>query len=165
VSLPSLWQPCKVCNHLLHLVKSPLISRVESLDLRMRYGCKALSLSGIPMFLSYPLIGSLIFVEPLCRLQPMTLASGASFIDIKMDVCARFCLPGLPVRVTTSSIQGGWEKERDENVRGHSPSPCWGRPASPTTCIGSPLTPLQLLVVRTTCAIWHVWSMIKTCHV
>jgi hypothetical protein len=36
VSLPSLWQPWEVCNHLLQLVKSPLISRVFSLNLRTR---------------------------------------------------------------------------------------------------------------------------------
>ena len=40
------WQPSKVCNHLLNLVNSLLISRVESLNLRMRKGYKALSLSG-----------------------------------------------------------------------------------------------------------------------
>ena len=45
-SLPSLWQPRKVCNHLLKLVNSPLISRVKSLDLRTRKGWKSLSLSG-----------------------------------------------------------------------------------------------------------------------
>jgi len=36
VSLASLWQPREVCNHLLQRVKSPLISRVHSLDLRTR---------------------------------------------------------------------------------------------------------------------------------
>ena len=36
MSLSGLWQPWEVCNHLLQRVKSPLISRVHSLDLRMR---------------------------------------------------------------------------------------------------------------------------------
>jgi hypothetical protein len=36
VSLPSLWQPQEVCNHLLQWVKSPLTSRAHPLDLRMR---------------------------------------------------------------------------------------------------------------------------------
>jgi hypothetical protein len=31
-----MWQPREVCNHLNQLVKSPLISRVHSLDLRTR---------------------------------------------------------------------------------------------------------------------------------
>ena len=40
------WQPREVCNHLLKLVNSPVILRVNSLDFRSRKGCKALSLSG-----------------------------------------------------------------------------------------------------------------------
>ena len=40
------WQPQEVCNQLLQLVYSPLISRVKSLDLKTRKGWKALSLSG-----------------------------------------------------------------------------------------------------------------------
>jgi hypothetical protein len=36
VSLPSLWQPQEVCNHLLQRVKSPLTSRASPLDLRTR---------------------------------------------------------------------------------------------------------------------------------
>ena len=36
VNLPCLWQPPEVCNHLLQRVKSPLIWRVHSLDLRTK---------------------------------------------------------------------------------------------------------------------------------
>ena len=45
-SLPTCVAVREVCNHLLKLLNSPLIPRVRSLDLRMRKGWKALSLSG-----------------------------------------------------------------------------------------------------------------------
>ena len=35
-----MWQPQEVCNHLNQLVKSPIISRVHSLDLRTRIRLK-----------------------------------------------------------------------------------------------------------------------------